>query len=75
MKKLWTGHKIYPITDYVNLRPLCVTLTLEVWTHVLRMTYHLIIVTIGAKYFQNYLIYGEVMGGTQKYHITDSVNL
>jgi hypothetical protein len=47
--KLWTGHKIYPITDYVNHRPLCVTLT--VGTHVLRMTYHRIIVTICAKYF------------------------
>jgi hypothetical protein len=22
MKKLWTGHKINPITDYVNLSPL-----------------------------------------------------
>jgi hypothetical protein len=32
-------------------------------------------VTIGAKFFQNHLIYGEVMGGTQKYHITDSVYL
>jgi hypothetical protein len=30
MKKLWTGHKIYPITDYVNLWPSSVTLTLEV---------------------------------------------
>jgi hypothetical protein len=42
MKKLWTGHKIYPKTDYVNLWPLSVTLTLEVGTQVLRMTYHLI---------------------------------
>jgi hypothetical protein len=32
---------------------------------VLHMTYHLIIVTICAKYFQNPLIYEEVMDGTQ----------
>jgi hypothetical protein len=31
----------------------------------LRMTYHLINVTICAKSFQNPLIYGEVMDGTQ----------
>jgi hypothetical protein len=30
MKKLWTGHKIYPVTDYVNLWPPSVILTLEV---------------------------------------------
>jgi hypothetical protein len=65
MKKLWTGHKIYPLTDYVNLWPLRVSLTFEVGTHVLRMTYHLIIVTDCAKYFQNPLIYEEVMDGTQ----------
>jgi hypothetical protein len=41
MKKLWTGHKIYPITDYVNLCPLHVTLTL-VGTLVLCMTYLII---------------------------------
>jgi hypothetical protein len=72
MKKLWTEHKIYHITDYVSLWPLRVTLTLEVGTHVLRMTYHLIIVTICAKYFQNPLIYEEVMDRTQnipKYRI------
>jgi hypothetical protein len=50
MKKVWTGQKIFPITDNVNLKPLSVTLNLEVGTKVLRMTYHLIIVTICAKY-------------------------
>jgi hypothetical protein len=34
-------------------------------TQVLRMTYHLIIVTISAKYFLNPLIYEEVKDGTQ----------
>jgi hypothetical protein len=28
--KLWTGHEIYPVTDYVNILPPSVTLTLEV---------------------------------------------
>jgi hypothetical protein len=62
MKKLWTGHKKYLITDYVNL---CVTLTLEVGTQVLCMTYHLIIVTICAEYFQNPFINEGVMDRTQ----------
>jgi hypothetical protein len=75
MKTLWTGHKIYPITEYVNLSPLSVTLTLEVGTQVLRMTCHLIIVTICAKYFQNPLIYEEVMNGTHNIPYTDSFNL
>jgi hypothetical protein len=41
-----------PITDYVNLSPLGVTLTLEVGMQVLRIAHHLIFVTICAKYFQ-----------------------
>jgi hypothetical protein len=49
MKKLWTGHKIYHITDSVNFRPLSVTLTLEVGVQVLYLTYRLIIVNICAK--------------------------
>jgi hypothetical protein len=65
MKKLCTGHIIYHTTDYVNHLPLRVTLTLEVGTHVLRMTYHFIIVTICVKYFQNPSIYEEVIDGTQ----------
>jgi hypothetical protein len=77
-KKVWTGHKIYTLTDYVNLLPLSVTLTLEVGTQVLRMTYYLITVTICAKNIQNPLIYEEVMYGTQTIyiiHITDSLNI
>jgi hypothetical protein len=65
MKKLLTGHKVYAITDYVNIWPLRVTLTLEVRTHVLRMTYHLIIETFCGKYFQNPLIYLKIIDGTQ----------
>jgi hypothetical protein len=61
MKRLWTGHKISPITNYVNLWPLRVTLTLEVGAHALSMTYPIIIVTICSKYFQNPLIYEEIM--------------
>jgi hypothetical protein len=65
MKKVWTGHKIYPITDYVNFLALSVTLTLEVGKQVLHMKYHLIIVTIYAKCIQNPLIYEEVIYWTQ----------
>jgi hypothetical protein len=50
-------------------------LTLEVGMQVLRMTHRLIIVTICAKYFQNPLIYEKVMDRTQKYPITDFINL
>jgi hypothetical protein len=49
IKKLWTGHKIYPATDYVNIWPLPVTLTLGVGDWLLSMTHHLIIVNIYAK--------------------------
>jgi hypothetical protein len=52
-----------------------VTFTLEVGMQVLRMTHPLIIVTICAKYFQNPLIFEEVIDGTKKYQSTDSVNL
>jgi hypothetical protein len=52
MKKLWTGHKIYPVTDYDNLLPQKVALTLEVGNQLLRMTYRLIIVSNCGKYLQ-----------------------
>jgi hypothetical protein len=39
--------------------------TLEVGTHVLRLTYRLIIVIICAKYSQNPMIYEKVMDWTQ----------
>jgi hypothetical protein len=48
MKKLWTRHKIYNVTDYVNL---CVTL--EVGDLLLCMTHCLIIVNNCGKYLQN----------------------
>jgi hypothetical protein len=51
MKKLWTGHKKYPITDYVNLWPPSVTLTLEVGDRLLRMTHCLIIVINCGKFW------------------------
>jgi hypothetical protein len=66
MKKLWTGHKIYPITDFVDLFTPSVTLTLDVGLQVLYMTYHLIIVTVCANYFQNPLIFEKVIDQTQK---------
>jgi hypothetical protein len=53
MTKLWTGHKKYPVTDYVNLWPPSVTLTLEVGDQLLRMTHRLIIVNNCGKYLQN----------------------
>jgi hypothetical protein len=72
IKKLWTGHKICPITDNVNLWSLGVTL--EVGLQVLYMTYHLIIVTIYDKLFQNTLSYEDVLDRTQNKPITDYVN-
>jgi hypothetical protein len=53
MTKLWTGHEIYPVTDYVNLWPQSVTLILEVGDRLLRMTHLLIIVSNCGKYLQN----------------------
>jgi hypothetical protein len=47
MKKLYTGQKLYHITDSVNLWHLSVTLTL-VGVQVLYLKYCLIIVTICA---------------------------
>jgi hypothetical protein len=75
MKKFYIGYKIYPITDYVNILPLSVTLTLEVGMHLLRMTHCLIIVTICAKYFQNPWSMKKVWTGHKIYHETDYVNL
>jgi hypothetical protein len=65
MKKLWTVHKIYHITDFVTFIPLSVTLTLEAGVQVLYLTYSLIIVTICAMLFQNSLNYEEVLHWTQ----------
>jgi hypothetical protein len=65
MKKLWTGHKIYPITDDVNFSSLSVTFTLDVGLQVLRMTHCLIIVTNCDKYFQNPMIFEKVIDQTQ----------
>jgi hypothetical protein len=59
MKKLWMEHKIYHITNSVNLWHISVTLTLDVGVLVLCMTYRLIIVTICAKLFQNPLNYED----------------
>jgi hypothetical protein len=53
MTKLWTGHEIYPVTDYVNLWRPSVTLTLEVGDRLLRMTHLFIIVSNCGKYLQN----------------------
>jgi hypothetical protein len=53
MKKLWTRHKIYLITDYVNLWTPRVTLTLERGDLLLRMTHRLNIVNNCGKYLQD----------------------
>jgi hypothetical protein len=53
MKKLWTGHKIYPVMNYVNIWPPSVTLTLEVGDRLLHITHCLIIVNNCSKYLQN----------------------
>jgi hypothetical protein len=65
MKKLWTGHKIYPVTDCVNIWFPSVTLTLEVGDQLLRMAHHLIIVKNSGKYLQNPFKYKKVMDRTR----------
>jgi hypothetical protein len=65
MTKLWTRHKIYPVTDYVNIWPPSVTLTLKVSDWVLRMTHRLIIVNNYGKYLQNPFIDKKVMDRTR----------
>jgi hypothetical protein len=57
----WTQN--IPYNRLRNLWPLNVTL--EVGTHVLRLTYRLIIVIICAIFFKNLLMYEEVMDGAQ----------
>jgi hypothetical protein len=65
IKKLGTGHEIYPVIDYVNLWPPSVTFTFEVGDRLLCMTHRLIIVTICDKYLQNPSIYKNVMDRTR----------
>jgi hypothetical protein len=65
MKKLWTRHKIYPVTDYIKLWPSIVTLTLEVGDRLLRITHRLIIVNNCGKYLQYPFTDKKVMGWTQ----------
>jgi hypothetical protein len=65
VKQLWTGHKIYSVTDYVNLWHSTVTLTLNVEGWLLHMTHRPIIVNICAKYFQNRSMDKTVMGRTR----------
>jgi hypothetical protein len=68
VKKLWTGHKIYPKIDYVKI----VTLTLEVGDRLLRMTHLLIIVSNCGKYLQNPFKDKKVMDQTPQ---IDNVDL
>jgi hypothetical protein len=65
MTKLWTGHKIYPVTDYVNIWPPSVTLTMKVGDWFLRMTYCLIIMNNYGKYLQNTFIDKKVKDRSQ----------
>jgi hypothetical protein len=53
MKKLWTGHKLYPLTYYmyIKLWPPSVTLTLEVGVCVFCITHCLIIVNVCKEVF------------------------
>jgi hypothetical protein len=67
MTKLWTGYEIYPVTDYVNIWPQSVTLTLKVGDWFLRMTHRLNIVNNYGKYLQNPFIDKKVMD--RKRHI------
>jgi hypothetical protein len=53
MTKLWTGHEIYSVTNFVNLWSQSVTLTLEVGDRLLCMTHLIIIVSNCGKYLQN----------------------
>jgi hypothetical protein len=64
-KKFLIGHKIYPKTDYVNLWPPSLTLTLEVGDQLLRMTHRLIIVNNCGKYLQNPFKDKKVMDQTR----------
>jgi hypothetical protein len=65
MTKSWTGHEICPVTDYVNLWPPSVTLTLEVGDRLLRMTHLLTIVSNCGKYLQNPFKDNKVMDRTR----------
>jgi hypothetical protein len=64
MKKLWTGHKINPLTYYVNIWPPSVTLE-EGDRFFFRMTHCLIIVNNNGKYLQNPFIDKKVMERTR----------
>jgi hypothetical protein len=63
MTKFWTGHEIYPVTDYVNLWPTKVTL--KVGDRLLRMTHLPIIVSNCGKNLQNPFKDIKVMDRTQ----------
>jgi hypothetical protein len=67
MTKLWTGHEIYPVTDYANIWPPSVTLTLKVGDQFLRMTHRLIIVNNYGKYLQNPFIDKKVMENLRRF--------
>jgi hypothetical protein len=64
-EKLWTWHKIYPKTDYVNIWPPSVTLTLEVGDWWLRMSHCLIFLNNYGKYLQNPFNDKKVMDRTR----------
>jgi hypothetical protein len=66
IRKLWTGHDIYPQIDNVDLGWASVTLTLEVRVWLLRMTHRLIITNICANLFQIPFINDKVMDRTRK---------
>jgi hypothetical protein len=75
MKKVWTGHKIYPVTDFVNIWPPSVTLILEEGHRLLCLTYRLIIVNICSKYFQKLFMDKKVMDRHDIYTRIDNVDV
>jgi hypothetical protein len=75
MKKLWTGHKLYLITDYVDFWPPSVTLTLELGDRLLRMTRRLIIVNNYASIYKIPSKIRKLWTGHDIYPQKDNVDL
>jgi hypothetical protein len=66
IRKLWTGHDIYPQIDNVDYEWAIATLTLVVGVWLLHTKNRLIITNICAKFFQTPLMNDKVMVRTRK---------
>jgi hypothetical protein len=75
MKRLWTGHKKYPVTDYVNLWSPTLTLPLKVDDLFLRKIHCLVIVNICSKYFHNPFMDKNLWTGHDIYNQMNKVHL